>query len=105
WAKAVQGIVSFPAGDFVMIVELPTWLGPAFRPSVRFVSPVITRPPQLHAATSTNTALLVVDVRPVKLIPPDASAVLNIALACTGKSTPVNVRAHASSQTKVPPVV
>src|SRR5207237_5165693 len=98
----------FPAGDFVMIVEPPTWfgpLGPALRPSVLFGSAVISRQPQLKAAMSTNTALSLVDVRPVKLIPPDASLVVNVALDCTGKSMPVKVRAQAISNTNVPPLV
>src|SRR6185295_5163609 len=102
---AVHGIVSFPAGVLVTIVELPTWFGPALRPRVRFVSAVIARPPQLQAAMSTNMALSVVEVRPVKLIPPDALAVVNVALDCIGKSTPVNVRAQALSNTNVPPLV
>ena len=88
-----------------MIVELPTWFGPAFRSSVLFVSGVIPRPPQLQAAMSTNMALSLVDVRPVKLIPVDAFWVVNVALDCTGKSTPVNVRAQARSNTNVPPLV
>src|ERR1051326_3217472 len=60
-ATAAHGIVSLPAGDFVIILELPTWLGPAFRSSIRFVSPIITRPPQLQAAMSTNTALSAIE--------------------------------------------
>src|SRR6185295_14981057 len=100
-------MVSFPAGDLVMIVELPTWFGPALRSRVLFVSvsPIIVRPPQLQAAMSTNMALSLVDVRPVKLIPPDELAAVNVALDCTGKSTPVNVRAQARSNTNVPPLV
>src|ERR1051326_6551536 len=104
-AAAVQDIVSVPAGDFVITVELPTWFGPAFRPSVRFVSGVIIRPPQLHAAMSTNMALSLIDVRPVRLMPVDESAVVNPAVDCTGTSSPVNVRAQVRSNTNVPPAV
>src|SRR5262249_4462334 len=94
------------AGDFVMIVELPTWFGPAFRSSVRFASGVIIRPPQLHAAMSTNIDLSIVDVRPVRLIPLEASFVVKTAPDDgTGRSTPVNVRAQARSNTNVPPLV
>src|ERR1051326_8019465 len=88
-----------------MIVELPTWLGPAFRPSVRFVSGVIIKPPQLQAATSTKMDRSLVDVRPVRPMPEDALAVVKTAPDCAGKSAPVNVRAQASSKTNMPPLV
>ena len=87
------------------MLELPTWFGPAFRSSLLFGSGVIIRPPQLQAAMSTNIELSLVDVRPVRLMPIDAFAVVNVAPGCTGKSTPVNVRAQARSNTNVPPLL
>ena len=78
-----------------MIVELPTWFGPALRSSVLFVSATISRPPQLQAAMSTNMLLSLVDLSPVKLSPSDESDAVNVALDCTGKSTPVKLRAQA----------
>src|ERR1051326_6015207 len=104
-ATAAHGIVSLPAGDFVIILELPTWLGPAFRSSVRFVSGVIIRAPQLQAAISTNIDLSLVEVRPLKAMPDEAFAVVNTALGCPGKSVPANVRAQARSNTNVPPLL
>src|SRR5690349_19288857 len=97
-------MASDPAGDFLMI-ELPTTFGPAFMPNMRFASGLMTRPPQLQAATSTNIELSIVDVSPDKPNPVDAFAVVNVAPACTGRSAPVNVRAHASSKTNMPPLV
>src|SRR2546429_433665 len=104
-AGTVHGIVSVPAGDLVMIVELPTWFGPAFMPSVLFVSGTISRSPQLQAATSTNIALSLVDARLAKLRPVEAFPVVNIALDWTGKSTPAKVRAQTRSNTNTPPFV
>src|SRR5207249_80429 len=101
----VHDIVSVPAGDLVIIVELPTWFGPAFISSILFVSGTMIRPPQLQAATSTNIALSAVDARPVKLRPVEAFPVVKAALDWTGKSTPVKVRAQALSNTKTPPFV
>src|SRR5206468_12904300 len=89
-----RGLVSFPS-SLSGIVALPALHAFPTRRSSDLVSDVIIRPPQLQAAMSTNMALSLVDVRPVKLIPVDAFAVVNVALEFGRETSELQSRSEA----------